>query len=439
MPKDVESEKITPQPFDDQAVEPLPPIEWHPIDMTSPALGTAHSARDPAGDSPQPHLLLPAESSAQQSVITIVVPALNEAITIGEFVAWCREGLAEIGIPGQILIVDSSTDETPQLALAAGAEVLRVPKRGLGQAYIDAVPFIRGQYVIMGDADLTYDFRQLRPFYEKFEQGFEFVMGSRFAGYIEPQSMPPLHRYFGTPVTTTILNIIYGMRFTDIHCGMRGLTLDALRRIHLETPGWEYASEMIVKAVRLKLKIGEVPIRFYKDREGRLSHHRRSGFLSPWKAGWTNLRAMFTYAPDLLFVPPGLTLFMLGFGGSTLLASGPIHSFSLNSLLLCIALAVLGFSLVTGGIVVKLHYNFDHAFTERFFQRWSYNRLMCIVALLAGLGLLSTTCLLMQWIAEGFALRSLSFISVYGLELIMLGAQTFSFALMIEAIKRVRY
>jgi glycosyltransferase involved in cell wall biosynthesis len=412
-------------------------------EMTQPPYAATDEADRVAGSGPAPEHLLPAGTELKPVTISIVVPALNEALTVGEFVAWCREGLAGVGVPGQILIVDSSTDQTPQIALAAGAEVLRVPKRGLGQAYIDAIPYIRGEYVIMGDADLTYDFRQMGPFYEKFKQGSEFVMGSRFAGYIEPQSMPALHQYFGTPLTTMILNAIYGTKFTDIHCGMRGLSMEALRKIRLETPGWEYASEMIVKAVRLKLRISEVPIRFYKDREGRLSHHRRSGFLSPWKAGWTNLRAMFTYSPDILFVRPGLVLFLFGFGGSTVLAPGPIPTpwfiFTLNSLLFSIALAVLGLSLVTGGLVVKLYYNFDPPFAVRFFQRWTYNRLMTLVAVLMTLGLLPTLYLVLTWVAAGFALFKFYFVNVYGLELIMLGAQLFSFTLMIEALKRFRY
>jgi len=386
-----------------------------------------------------PEHLLPANGELKPVVLTIVIPALNEALTIGEFVQWCHQGIAAAGVSGQILIVDSSTDDTAQIALREGAEVLRVPKRGLGQAYIDALPYLRGDYILMGDADLTYDFREISHFVDKFKEGFEFIMGSRFAGYIESGSMPPLHRYFGTPATTFILNRIYGTRFTDIHCGMRGLSISALHKIRLETPGWEYASEMIVKAVRLKLRIGEVPIRFYKDREGRLSHHRRSGWLSPWKAGWTNLRAMFTYAPDLLFVPPGLALFIFGFCGSTLLALGPIRSFNLNSLLFSIALAIFGFSLMTGGIVVKLYYNFDHAFTERFFKLWSYNRLMSLASILMAIGLIPTLYLVALWIADGFILHAFSFISIYGLELIMLSSQTFSFTLMVEALKRVRY
>jgi glycosyltransferase involved in cell wall biosynthesis len=390
-----------------------------------------------------PHHLVPLGTELGPVVLSIVIPALNESLTIAEFVRWCHQGIAEIGVSGQILIVDSSKDETAQLALGAEAEVLCVAKRGLGQAYIDAIPYIRGDFVLMGDADLTYDFREMLSFYLQFMKGCEFVMGSRFSGYIEKNSMPALHRYFGTPATTFILNKIYGTRFTDIHCGMRGISIEALRKIHLEAPGWEYASEMIIKAVRLKLKTGEVPVRFYKDREGRLSHHRRSGWLSPWKAGWSNLRAMFTFAPDLLFVPLGILLFCFGFGASTLMAAGPIRTpwflLTLNSLLFSTTLSILGFSLVSGGLVVKFYFNFDPAFTRRFHQHCPYDRLMTVVGLLLGLGLIPTVYLIVIWFAGRFSLSSFHFINVYGLELIMLVAQLFSFTLMIEALKRSRY
>ena len=190
--------------------------------------------------------------------LSIVIPALNEELTIADFVAWCHAGMKAAGVVGEILIVDSGSDRTTELALAGGARVLRTPKRGLGRAYIDALPFIRGRYVLMGDCDCTYDFRELAPFVEKFRGGAEFVMGSRFRGYIEPGSMPPLHRYLGTPVTTAILNVIFGSRFSDIHCGMRGITRDALMRMDLRSQSWEYASEMVLKSVHMRLRTEEV-------------------------------------------------------------------------------------------------------------------------------------------------------------------------------------
>ncbi|MDX6714443.1 MAG: hypothetical protein QOH30_1001, partial [Baekduia sp.] len=252
--------------------------------------------------------LRPPEDDAQRPLVSICVPCLNEELTIGEFVDWCHQGLAEAGVSGEVVIVDSSTDRSPEIAEAHGARVLRFPKRGLGRAYIDAIPHLRGEYVILGDCDLTYDFRVLSGFVEQLQAGSEFVMGSRFRGSIEPGAMPALHQHFGTPVTTWIFNRIYGTRFSDIHCGMRGLRVDALRRIDLTSQGWEYASEMILKATKLHLRTAEVPIHFLKDRDGRQSHHLRSGWLSPWKAGWDNLRIMFLYAPDRLLSQPGVVL-----------------------------------------------------------------------------------------------------------------------------------
>jgi glycosyltransferase involved in cell wall biosynthesis len=196
-----------------------------------------------SGDDPDVVLHIP-EDDVDDPELSIVIPAADEQLTVGEFVEWCKQGLEDAGIVGEVLIVSSSQDRTTELALEHGARVLRTPRRGLGRAYIDAIPFIRGRYVLMGDADCTYDFRRLRPFVEKFREGYEYVMGSRWRGSIEPGAMPKLHQYLGTPVTTWILNRVYGSSFSDIHCGMRGITRDALVRMDLHSQSWEYASEM---------------------------------------------------------------------------------------------------------------------------------------------------------------------------------------------------
>lgn len=186
--------------------------------------------------------------------LTILVPTLNEELTVGAFLDWCRDGIARAGVKAEIIIVDSSQDGTSAIAAEKGARVVNAPKRGLGRAYQVGIARVRGKYVLMGDADCTYDFRELQPFLEKLREGNEFVMGSRFRGYIEAGSMPGLHRYFGTPLTTWILNILYGTRFSDIHCGMRGITKEALSRMQLESDGWQYASEMVLKSVHMKLR-----------------------------------------------------------------------------------------------------------------------------------------------------------------------------------------
>ena len=259
------------------------------------------------GSDPDVVLHLP-EDDVDEPEISVVVPAADEELTVGEFVEWCKQGLEQAGIVGEIVIVDSSSDRTRDIALEHGARVLSTPRRGLGRAYIDAIPFIRGRYVVMGDADLTYDFRDLRPFVEKFHEGYEYVMGSRWKGSIEPGAMPRLHRYLGTPLTTWILNRLYHSRFSDIHCGMRGITRDALVRMELQSESWEYASEMTLKSVHMELRTSEVPVTFHKDREGRVSHHKRSGWFSPWAAAWINLRAMFVYGSSFFVFKPGIAL-----------------------------------------------------------------------------------------------------------------------------------
>jgi len=379
-------------------------------------------------------------NSLANPILSIVVPALNEEITITEFVDWCKVGLSEAGIQGQILIVDSSSDETPKLAIAGGAEVLLVPKRGLGRAYIDAIPFIRGKWVLMGDADLTYDFRKLSPFIAKFKAGKEFIMGSRFKGYIERGAMPLLHQYFGTPLTTWILNFLYRTRFTDIHCGMRGITLDALKKINLESQGWEYASEMVLKAARYHLKIGEVPVAFFKDRAGRVSHHRRLGWISPWIAGWTNLRVMLVYTPDSFLLKPGLLLLLIGILIAASLSSGPKFvagvGLDLHWMLLGMTIATLGFSMVQVGILARYQHGLRPVrgiISETIF---SYNRGMALAGILVGSGMLLAVPLMRVYAENGFRLKAISHPAIFGLMLIILGFQSFCFTLLVHLFRK---
>jgi glycosyltransferase involved in cell wall biosynthesis len=375
-------------------------------------------------------------------MISVVVPCLNEELVIGEFVDWCRQGLEALGRPYQILIIDSSTDRSPQIAAAHGAEVVCVPRRGLGRAYIDALPHIRGDYVILGDCDLTYDFRELRPFVARLDEGSDLVMGSRFKGYIEPGAMPALHRYFGTPATTWVLNRMYGTRFSDIHCGMRALTRTALERMGLESQSWEYASEMVLKAARLGMKITEVPVRFYKDRAGRVSHHKRAGWFSPWQAGWINLRAMFLYAPDFFLMKPGLLLLLLGLLLTGGLAAGPRSvaglTFDLHTMLLGMALATLGYTGVQMAVLARAFYDFNPGWRQRLARWWTYDRGVLAGLSLGGAGLLLNAALLVHWIGSGFLLAAVSYLAVFGLLLIVLGFQTFTFTLLFQMIHRHR-
>jgi glycosyltransferase involved in cell wall biosynthesis len=384
---------------------------------------------------PDIQLMLPASDVADPQV-TILVPCMNEEITIGGFVDWCKEGLAGLDVPGEILIVDSSTDQSPKIALAKGARVLKTPKRGLGRAYIDAIPYVRGKYVILGDSDMTYDFRQLRPFVDKMREGAEYVMGSRMKGYIEPGAMPALHRYFGTPLTTWILNFIYRSHYSDIHCGMRAMTLEALRRIDLQSQSWEYASEMVLKASKLRLRKTEVPIRFYKDPPGRLSHHKRAGWFSPWAAGWINLKAMFLYAPDFFLYKPGLAMLAVGWLLALALVGGPVAlgsvHINLYGMLLGVTMATIGYSAVQLGILARVFYNFDPAYTRKMRHVLTYDRGVIASGVMIAVGLVLDLILLGQWIVGHMRLDALSYTGIFGLLLLICGFQTFTFTLIFE-------
>ena len=392
----------------------------------------------PGGD-PEIELLLPVNDVAEPE-LSIVIPALNEQLTIADFVAWCHEGMKKAGIVGEILIVDSGKDKTTELALAGGARVLRTPKRGLGRAYIDALPYIRGRYVVMGDCDCTYDFRELAPFVEKFRGGAEFVMGSRFRGYIEPGSMPPLHRYLGTPVTTWILNIIFGSKFSDIHCGMRGITRDALARMDLRSQSWEYASEMVLKSVHMNLRTEEVPIRFLKDRDGRLSHHKRSGWFSPWAAAWINLRAMFVYGADFFLFKPGVVLLLLGLLLTLPLSLGTVTvgpvTFDLHWMLLGLSLSILGLQCIYMGILSQIFFDWTGETTAKWFRRFPYTRTVGIAAGMFAGGLLCGGLMTGAYIRNGYHLLAgspVNNLGATGLLLLVLGFMTFTFTLLLHS------
>jgi glycosyltransferase involved in cell wall biosynthesis len=388
---------------------------------------------------PEVTLHLPEHDVAAPEV-SIVIPALNEQLTIADFIDWCKEGLAKANVEGEILIIDSSTDRTREIALAKGARVLATPKRGLGRAYIDSLPYIRGKYVIMGDCDCTYDFRELGVFVEKFRAGAEFIMGSRFDGYIEPGAMPPLHRYLGTPVTTWILNVIFSSHFSDIHCGMRGITTDALQRMGLRSQSWEYASEMVLKSVHMKLETAQVPIRFLKDREGRLSHHKRSGWFSPWSAAWINLRAMFVYGANFFLYRPGFLLLALGLLLVAPLSFGPITlgpiTFSLYWMLLGVTLGTLGLQCVYLGILSQVFYDYTGERTRRWFARFPYTRSvgLAVLLFLAGVALAST--LIFTYVRQRFQLadgEAVNYLGVAGLFLLIAGFNTFTFTLLLHS------
>jgi glycosyltransferase involved in cell wall biosynthesis len=403
--------------------------------------GSAEAAAlGPVGVDPEVRLLVPRDDVAEPE-LSIVIPALNEEITVGNFVEWCHEGLDAAGVAGEVVIVDSSADRTSEIALEHGARVLRTPRRGLGRAYIDALPYVRGEYILMGDADCTYDFRLLAPFVERLREGYEFVMGSRWAGSIEPGSMPRLHQYLGTPVTTWILNHLYGSRFSDIHCGMRAIRRDSFERMNLTSQSWEYASEMVLKSVRMDLRTAEVPVRFLKDREGRESHHKRAGWTAPWKAAWINLRAMFVYGADFFVLRPGLILLAFGLLLTLPLSFGPMTlgavTFSLYWMLAGMTLSVVGLQCFFLGCIAQVLYDYTGRARKRWLGLFPYTRTVALSAGAFLLGIALTVPLIVDYVSSGLQLPgepgAVHHLAVTGLLAMIVGFTTFAFMLVLHA------
>jgi glycosyltransferase involved in cell wall biosynthesis len=236
--------------------------------------------------------------------VSVVIPCLNEAETIRECVARARAALDAAGVDGEVLVSDNgSADGSPELADAAGALVVKEPRRGYGSAYLAGFSAARGRYVVMADADLTYDFGDIPRFLEELEDGADFVIGDRMDN-IHPGAMPWLHRYVGNPILTGILNLFFRTGVKDAHCGMRAFRRDVLTRLDLRTTGMEFASEMVIRAAKEGLDVRQVPIEYHP--------RRGESKLSSFRDGWRHLRFLLVHSPTHLFVVPGLVLFTLG-------------------------------------------------------------------------------------------------------------------------------
>ncbi len=239
--------------------------------------------------------------------LSIIMPCLNEAETLAVCIGKALGFLERTGIDGEVLIADNgSTDGSPQIAREAGARVVAVAEKGYGSALRGGIESAMGRYVIMGDADDSYDFVHLLPFVERLRAGDDLVMGNRFRGGIEPGAMPPLHRYLGNPVLTQIGRLFFGSPSGDFHCGLRGFNRESILKLNLRTTGMEFASEMIVRASLEQLRISEVPTTLSKDGRSRPPH------LRSWRDGWRHLRFLLMYCPRWLFLYPGLALMAVG-------------------------------------------------------------------------------------------------------------------------------
>lgn len=239
--------------------------------------------------------------------LSVVIPALNEERTIAHCVEKAKKAIAALGVAGEVLVADNgSTDRTRAVAEGLGARVVAVDGKGYGRALRGGFAAARGRYLIMADADGSYDFEQAPRYVEKLKAGCDFVVGNRYLGVIAPGAMPFLNRYLGTPVLTGVMNLLFSTGIGDTNCGMRGLTKSAFERMGLKADGMEFATEMVVKASLLKMRIAEVPCDLHKDLRDRPPHLRR------WRDGWRHLRFMLLFSPTGTILVPGATLCVLG-------------------------------------------------------------------------------------------------------------------------------
>lgn len=241
--------------------------------------------------------------------VSVVMPCLNEAETLQVCISKALCCLKENDVSGEVIVADNgSKDGSLKIAESAGARVVLVESKGYGNALMEGIGAARGRFVIMGDADDSYDFSSLMLFIEKLREGSDLVMGNRFRGGIAPGAMPPLHRYFGNPVLSGLGRLFFRCSVGDFHCGLRGLTYEAFQRMKLQTTGMEFASEMVVKAVMTGMEISEVPTTLSPDGRTRPPH------LRSWRDGWRHLRFMLLFSPNWLFFYPGLLLMLIGLG-----------------------------------------------------------------------------------------------------------------------------
>jgi glycosyltransferase involved in cell wall biosynthesis len=333
--------------------------------------------------------------------LTVLMPCLNEAATVGICVGKARECLNRLGISGEVLVADNgSTDGSPGIAAEAGARVVNVSTPGYGAALHGGIAAARGRFIIMGDADDSYDFTKLDAFVEALRRGADLVMGNRFTGGLRPGAMPWMNRYVGNPILTAIGRLFFRSPAHDFHCGLRGLSREAFERLNLQTTGMEFASEMVIKATLLRMRIAEVPTTLEKDGRGRPPHLRR------WRDGWRHLRFMLLYSPRWLFAYPGAALCAAGVAVvvPTLvrgLTDQPL-ALEAHTLLLASAAVLIGFQGIAFGFCARI-YALNEGFLpadpglENMFRHLTLETGLAVGVLLLGAGILGAAWVITQW------------------------------------------
>jgi glycosyltransferase involved in cell wall biosynthesis len=350
-----------------------------------------------------------ADASAPEPapLLSIVMPCLNEARTVAVCVGKAQAFLSRAGIAGEVVIADNgSTDRSVELALAAGARVVHVADRGYGAALMGGIEASRGRWVVIGDADDSYDFAALDGFVQRLARGAELVMGNRFAGGIADGAMPPLHRYLGNPVLSFIGRLLFRSPIQDFHCGLRAFDREAILGLGLRCEGMEFASEMVLRASLAGLRIDEVPTTLSRDGRDRPPH------LRSWRDGWRHLRLLLMFSPRWLLLYPGLALLALGLLPSLALMLGPIRvgsiGFDIHTLLFSATASILGLQLCLLAVLAKAagvgtgHLPPTEGYL-RLMRCFTLERGIAVGLLLVALGLLGGMISVREWTEAGLA------------------------------------
>lgn len=379
-------------------------------------------------------------SSPEAPCVSIVIPCLNEARTLGAVIEKGRAAIQRMGVLGEIVVADNgSTDGSVEIAARLGARVVHVEGRGYGRALRHGMSAATGNLLVMGDADDTYDFGEIDRFVAAWRAGAELVMGTRLPpGTILPGANPWLNRNLGTPALTFVLNRLFGTRIRDVNCGMRAIDRERFLELDLRSDGMEFASEMLIKSAVTGLEIAEVPITLHPDRRGRPSHLRR------WRDGWRHLEFMLLHAPDQLLFLPGLVVLLLGLILSVPVSLGPARlfgrTFDFHFLFLGGTLSLIGFQGIVGAILVRdvahgrvLHPN---RFLSRIAGELTLLRGLQAAALVFVIGFAADAFVLWRWIAGGFGALLEPRVSVVGLLLMAAGAELGLCAFLHAALRR---
>jgi glycosyltransferase involved in cell wall biosynthesis len=380
--------------------------------------------------------------------ISIVMPCLNEVITLPSCIKKAQEAIAMTGLAGEVVIADNgSTDGSQALATSLGARVVHIRQRGYGAALVNGLEAAYGRYLVMGDADDSYDFREAVPMVKRLQAGAGLVMGTRLRGKIEAGAMPWKNRYLGTPVLTWILNRLFRGRFSDVNCGLRAFTKETFQKLQMESSGMEFASEMLIKAAILGVKTDEVPITLAKDGRNRPPH------LRPWADGWRHLKYILLFAPKALFLLPGFFLLALGALFMVALNITSDHEFvylggfRFNDHWIIVAsiLSIVGYQiLLTGGL--SYLYTLAHRIqnpsrrTDALTRLVTFEHALIFALILIACGLGLEINVVRSWIAANYGPLAEIRHAATGATLILLGTQTLSssffYAVVVDAYRK---